>query len=104
MAITDSEAVAFSNKRVRPSADKAAQLYYFSKEVIQEWYANDLASLIPPTDDVIDDGSATDGRHPITGNDVNNLITLLQEYVTRMEATGNAQLNVTLGIAVNPLP
>lgn len=104
MAISDPEAIRWSNEKVRPSADRAAQLYYFSKAVIQDWYGNGMSSLIPPTDDVIEDGSATDGRHPITGNDVNNLITLLNGYVMDLEANGNAQLNVVLGAAVNPLP
>lgn len=104
MAIDNAEAVAFANNRARPASDRSAQLYWWSKAMIQEWYANDLGGLIPPTDDVIDDGSAADGRHPITGNDVNNLITLLQGYVTQMEANGNAQLNVVLGISPNPLP
>lgn len=98
------EVALYCNQRARPSADRAVQTYYFAKEVIQEWYANNMASLIPPTDDVIDDGSATDGRHPVTGNDINNLITLLSAYVADMEANSGAALNVLLNTAVNPLP
>ena len=102
--ITDPEAVRFCNEQVRVGADKLAQMYYAAKAIKDEWIANpNLATLIAfdNPDDVVD-GSATDGRHPISGIEVNNLITRLGELITDMEAGGNAKLNTVLAVAVNP--
>jgi len=101
--ITNAEAVTFCNERVRVAADKLAQAYYLAKEVQDEWFANSMASLIPnESGDTVIDGSATDGRHVITGADVTNVITRLGELTTDYEASSNAKLNTILGVAVNP--
>lgn len=101
--ITNAEAVKFCNEKVRVAADKLAQLYYTAKAVSQEWTANDLGSVIAYNNgDLVVDGSAQDGRHPISGIDVNNLITRLTEIVADMEAGGGAKLNTVLAVATNP--
>ena len=101
--ITNAEAVKFCNEKVRTSADKLGQLYYVAKAVTQEWTANSMGSVITNSaDDDVVDGSATDGRHPITGADANNIINRLTEFVTDMEANTNAKLNTVLGVAVHP--
>ena len=101
--ITNPEAVKFCNERVRVAADKLAQLYSVAKSVQQEWTANDLATIIAfDNPDLVVDGSATDGRHPISGEDVNNLITRCSEIVTDLEANSSAKLNTILKVAVNP--
>lgn len=101
--ITNPEAVKFCNERVRVAADKLAQLYAVAKSVEQEWTANDLATIIAfDNPDLVVDGSASDGRHPISGEDVNNLITRCSEIVTDLEANSSAKLNTILKVAVNP--
>lgn len=101
--ITNAEAVRFCNDRVRMAADMLGQLYYTAKSVSNEWTANSLGTLIAYDNaDLVVDGSAVDGRHPISGIDVNNLITRLNELVTDMEASSNAKLNTVLAVAVNP--
>jgi hypothetical protein len=100
--ITNSEAVRFCNERVRVAADKLAQLYYTAKSVSQEWTANGLGDIIAYNNgDLVVDGSASDGRHPISGIDVNNVITRLTEIVADMEANSGAKLNTVLAVAVN---
>jgi hypothetical protein len=100
--ITNSEAIAFCNSRVRTAADRLANLYYVAKSVSQEWTATGLGDIIVyNNEDLVVDGSAQDGRHPISGVDVNNLITRLNEFVTDMEANSNAKLNTVLAVAVN---
>ena len=100
--ITDPEAVRFCNEKVRVAADKLAQAYHFAKQVTQEWTANNLGETIAyDNSDLVVDGSETDGRHPISGVDVNNLITRLNELQTDYEANANAKLNTILNIAVN---
>lgn len=100
--ITNPEAIRFCNERVRVAADKLAQLYYVAKSVGQEWTATGLGDIIAYNNgDLVVDGSATDGRHPISGIDVNNLVTRLGEIVTDMEANSNAKLNTVLAVAVH---
>ena len=100
--ITNAEAIKFANERARVAADKLAQAYYFAVQVSQEWTANSMGSLIPNNvGDTLIDGSATDGRHVISGADVNNVINRLSELIADYEAGGNAKLNTILGVAVN---
>lgn len=101
--ITNPEAVKFCNEKVRVAADKLAQLYYTAKAVSQEWTANNLGAIIAYDNmDLVVDGSATDGRHPISGSDVNGLMNRLNEIVADMEASNGAKLNTVLAVAVNP--
>lgn len=101
MAITNVEAVTFCNQRVRVMADLLARAYYLSKIVANEWNANAMASLIPNTSEVVNDGSAVDGRHEITGADATAIVTRCNELIADMEATSNAKLNTILAVAVN---
>ena len=100
--ITNPTAVRFCNERVRPVANRMAQLYNFARAVRDEWVANDLGSVITQEGGTIVDGSATDGRHQITGANVHALAGLLVGFIDSMEANNNAQLNTILGIATRP--
>ena len=101
--ITDPTAVRFCNERVRTAADRLAQAYNYAKIVSAEWTANDMGTTIPNNSgDTVIDGAATDGRHVITGEDVNSLINRLDELITDYEATSSAKLNTILSVAVNP--
>jgi hypothetical protein len=102
--ITNPEAVRLTNEMVRTVADKAVRYYYAAKAILNEWAATDMGTKIPNTSDVIVDGSATDGRHPITGANVNGLMSHLQAMVDDLEANGNLKLNILLGIEVNGRP
>ena len=97
--ITDPQAVRFANEKIRVAADKLAQAYWHAKRVQAEWAAN--PGLIANKADVIDDGSKTDGRPPITGTDANNIVNRLAELTADYEAGGSAKLNTILGVAVN---
>jgi hypothetical protein len=99
--ITNPEAVRFSNEIVRTNADKAARYYYAAKAMLNEWAATDMGTKIPNTSDLIVDGSATDGRGPITGANANGLKTHLETMVADLEANNNAKLNILLQIAGN---
>jgi hypothetical protein len=100
--ITNPQAVRFSNEDIRPMADKLAQAYYAAKVFLNEWSAQGIGTLIPNTNDVIMDGSDTDGRAAIDGAKINGLQGYLATFVADLEANGNLKLNVLLQIAVNP--
>ena len=101
MTIENVEAVKFSNERIRVAANKINAAYKFGNEVLAEWTANGGASLIPNTSDNIVDGSAIDGRHPITGVDANNIINRLSELKADYEEFSSAKLNTILAVATN---
>ena len=108
MAITNPQAIAFSNDYARRAADHLAQAYFFAKLTVSQWNANSMSSLITNTSDVIrdsaspndDNGSSGDGRPVVTGTEITNLITRCQEIITDYEATSNAKLNTVLNVAV----
>jgi hypothetical protein len=99
--ISDPQAVRFCNERVRPAADRFAQLYWWAKAVAAEWEAQGIAAKIPNDASVILDGAATDGRPIITGADVNTMAARVAEFIALLEATGSAKLSQILKVSVN---
>jgi hypothetical protein len=47
------------------------------------------------------DGSATDGRSPITGIAATNIVNRASEMIADFEAASNAKLNTVLQVKVN---
>jgi hypothetical protein len=97
--ITNVQAVAFCNERVRVAANKFAALYWWCKEVSEDWTAQGVGALIPNDASVLIDGSATDGRSVITGADVNALAARVGEFVALLEANSNTKLNQICKVA-----
>ena len=105
MAITDPQVVKFSNEEVRTVADKAVAYYWQAKAFVTEWDAQGLGALIPNSAaEIVVDGSAEDGRGPITGQDIHNLYTQLTTMITDLENNSNLKLNVLSKIEVNGSP
>ena len=102
MANTNPQAIYVSNNKIRPAADKMGQVYNFFKSLQSEAAAQGWPSLFPADLEVISDGSATDGRNPITDTDVSNFISMVTTFINWMEASSNANRNLTMKIAVNP--
>lgn len=105
MSITNAQAVLYCNTVIRPLADRAMQLYYAIGLAQQEFTAQGLNALIPNDGaQGVVDGSATDGRTPITGADVNILLANLAGVTSLFTANANLVLNQTLKASVNPRP
>jgi hypothetical protein len=113
-AITNPQAIKFSNEKIRISADLLAQLDNLAQAVINEWTAIGGTTLFPNTTDVVADSAAPngvdatggDGRQVITGAKVNNIINRLTEYRSSTATTGLAMgvagvRNTVLQVAVN---
>jgi hypothetical protein len=104
MANTNPQAIAFSNGRIRPGADSLAKAYYAAKALVNDWNAQNVAAVIIPGDTtVISDGSATDGRKPITNDNAYAIILQAQALVTLYEASAGAPLTAILLVAPNPV-
>ena len=99
--ITNPEAVRFCNEKVRSLADLATRYHYAAQALLNEWDATDMAAKLPNTADVVIDGSATDGRSPITGAMVNGLHNHVEAMVADLTANSNQKLNILLQIEVN---
>jgi hypothetical protein len=78
------------------------QLYNFTKMLQAEYVAENWGALFPNDAETIVDGSATDGRTPVTNADVVAFMTHVNTFITAMEASSNAMRNNVLKIAVNP--
>ena len=85
--ITNPQVVAFSNARIRPACDDMYSLYYKCKALVADYTAANIGSLINAAGDgnLVDDGSATDGRTRITGGDIYNVLTWAQQIVNFVE-------------------
>jgi hypothetical protein len=101
-ANTDPQAIRIANEKIRVCADRLGQLYNLSKADQAEATAKSWLSLFPATNDLIDDGSATDGRAPITNQDVRDFVGDVSAFLTWAEAGSNVIRNRALKIAVNP--
>lgn len=100
--ITDPGAILFCNEVVRPLADEVAQIYSSIQLFASLWAAKGMTTLIPndPTANIID-GATTDGRTPITGEDVNTMLALASTLITMATGT-SGQMSTVLKVAVNP--
>ena len=109
MAITNSEAIKFTNEKIRHIADLMAQLYSVGHSVNDEWVAREMGALIP--DDAAEilydsaygtDGSDGDGRPIVNGADLNSVVRGTVDYfIALLEAEDNAKLKTILSVAVN---
>jgi hypothetical protein len=99
---TNPQAILIANSKIRPDADRFGQLYGLLKIHQAEANAEGWMSLFPNDSEVIVDGSAVDGRTPITNADVRAFIIFAAAYITLMEQNSSANLNLTMKIAVNP--
>lgn len=100
-AITNPTAVAFANQKIRVAADAMLVNYHTCKAIVDAWNAGSISSVLTNTADNVVDGSATDGRNPITGAQATAIITRALEVVADMEASGGAKLNTIALVAVN---
>ncbi len=93
----------------RPMADILYGAYLSAKSYVELWNAQGMGTYIPNDTTVIDDGSATDGRSPVTDAQVNNILNRCQELINWLETdqltsggtVTNAVLNTVAAVEVN---
>jgi len=69
-AIDNPQAVRFVNERGRVCADALVSAYHTAKETLVGWDAWGMASLIPPTENNVNDGADVDAAVcPSTASD-----------------------------------
>jgi hypothetical protein len=90
--IVDPQATAFCNERVRPFSDLMRTVYLTSKSISMTWNTSGVNAKLPNDSSLVVDGSATDGRTPITGADVNNIINRANDLIAYFESSGISAL------------
>ncbi len=102
MPNSNPQAIQVANGRIRPLADRFAQLYSELKAAQISYTAEGWGALFPNDSEVIVDGSATDGRTPITNADVRSfMLTDATAFLTALEANSNATRDRVHKIGVN---
>ena len=103
MPIDNPQAVRFCNEQVRILADTLLAAVRTAEAVREYYYAHpELGTLFYQNlSELVEDGSATDGRPRMTGNDVLALITRADELSADYRANSNDKLNTVLRAAVN---
>ena len=103
MPNSNPQAVLIANSKVRPLCDAMAGLYSRIKAAQIEFTAEGWGTLFPNDSEVIVDGSATDGRTPITNADVRTfMLTDAVSFLNALEASTNAGRDRIFKIAPNP--
>ena len=97
MAVTNPATVRFCNEKVRVYADSLVTDYETARAFVAQWAAGGMAALIPNSAaENIVDGSATDGRFPINGQQVNALLTAANAQITWFETVVSGSTRIAL--------
>lgn len=105
--ITNQQAINFCDQKVRVMADLLDSAYESARRITDEWNQTNMIALIPNSSGQLVRDSANplagnaDGRKPINGQMVNNIISRAFEFRTDYENSGNAKLNTLLQVTVN---
>jgi hypothetical protein len=103
MPNSNPQAILIANSKIRPMADVLAGMFNMLKSAQIEYVAEGWGALFPADNEIIVDGSAEDGRTPITNNDVRNLILVhAAAILSALEANANAGRDLAFKIAPNP--
>lgn len=103
MPNSNPQAIVIANTKIRPLADRMARLYNAFKSAQIEFAAEGWGTLFPNDSEVIVDGSAEDGRTPITNADVRAfMLTDAVAFLNALEASTNAGRDRVFKISPNP--
>lgn len=95
MPNTNLQVIKFTNERLRPMMDRLYSAWMQAVEVNQDYVSGGIGALITAagSTETIADGSATDGRNVITGDDVLNAITAMNAYVSMVTGAAVSTLD-----------
>jgi hypothetical protein len=101
--IDNRQVIVFLNETLRPCCTEMAKCLTRIQAIRSQMAALDLMTLIPDTDEVIDDGSAEAGQPTISGQDVNAIVKLFDDLLA-MAAGGNSKVRNLVRVGRNVLP
>jgi hypothetical protein len=100
MPNTNPQAVRAANEMFRVLCDRLAQTYHYCRMLQAEIAAEGIDNLFADDKDVIVDGSAEDGRSPISNEDIKGLIAAVDNIVAFYDGTPT-QRDLILRVSVN---
>lgn len=86
MAITDNEAIRFSNEVVRPKSEAMRNLYYELKAMVTYWQDTISGKISNDAGEILEDNRPDTTE--LTGEDIYNFVAEAGKYITAMEQTG----------------
>lgn len=98
MAVTNPEAIKFTNERIRPAADKFAASYIAAVAHMAAWEA--VKALVPNDDTLIEDNRQNEGVSQLTGRDVHTIAAMVKNIKDTLEANSNALRDVVFKVSV----
>lgn len=101
MAITNAGAIRFVNERIRPVAEKIRDLRAEMTDHKAVWFQG-ISAVVPNSmAETLEDGREAEGVSRLTGADINNMVTRMDELLTVLDAP-NA-MDVVNKTVVRPL-
>ena len=101
MAITNNEAIRFTNEVVRPAAEKLRALKAEFDAHMLSWHGGLGAIFTDDMAGLVDDGRDNEGVSRLTGNDVVGLVNQISALQTQLDGVG--VMNVITKPCVRPL-
>ena len=101
MAITNPEAIAFINNRIRPRCEQIRALWHNLRDDKAAWQGG-INSLIPNDPaELLEDGRDTEGVSRLDGAEITTVLTRINELLATMDAAG--AMDPILKATVRPL-
>lgn len=85
--IANPQALRFVNERIRPLAEELRALNLECQDILAVWNGG-MNSLFPNDTTAIDDGREAEGVSRLRGQDIHNMMTLVDQLNTRFTAAG----------------
>ena len=101
VANTNPQAIKAVNERFRTFADSAAQFMNRNRLVLDKINADGIDQLFVDDKEVVDDGSATDGRSRLSNEDIKRLLGAMQDCADFFAGRPD-MVAVILRASVNP--
>lgn len=104
--MNDPQVVKFCNESLRPTADKLVAALYAATALVQAYDATGIAAKLGTDDtfsNMIEDGSATDGRPPISAGGVKLTVENIRTLLAQLNAVPETGPSLAQGvISISP--
>jgi hypothetical protein len=91
MAITDAEAIKFTNDYIRPMCENLRFMNARGADWAQKW--TQMSSKFPNDTSVVEDGREAEGISRLSGADINAVAAVFGSLLTIMDATAQTAIN-----------
>lgn len=90
MAITNPQAITFTNEQIRPMAEKLRNMKAEIDAIMVQWFGGVNAIIPNDNAEALEDGREAEGVSRLDGDDIVGLITVIQATQTTLNNAGYA--------------